>query len=92
MGLVGVAQRVGRDVARQVETQLRPQQARAPGWLGRENELDVGAAARLEFELLADGRRMRCVRARLSSVRSTCMMLAPKSLRGVLPKLAWPST
>ena len=27
---------------------------------------------------------MRCWRARLSSVRSTCMMLSPKSLRAVL--------
>ena len=55
MRFVGVAQRVGGNVAGEVETQLRSQQARGARLAGREDELDVGAAARLELELLADG-------------------------------------
>ena len=55
MRFVGIAQGVGGDVAGQVETQLRPQQARGARLARREDELDVGTAARLELELLADG-------------------------------------
>ena len=54
--LVCVAERVGRNVAGQVKAQLRTQQARGQRLAGREDELDVGAAPRLELELLADGR------------------------------------
>jgi hypothetical protein len=47
---------------------------------GHEDELDVRAAARLELELLADGRLHALLRARLSSVRSTCMMAVAEVL------------
>ena len=55
MRFVRISERVRRDVARQVITQLRPQQAGNVGLARREDELDVRAASRLELELLPDG-------------------------------------
>src|SRR6185436_14554818 len=53
--LVGVTERVGGNVAREMEPQLRAQLPRGAGLAGREDELDVGTTSRLEVELLADG-------------------------------------
>ena len=87
MRFVGIAQRVGGNVAGQVETQLRTQQPRrASGWLGAKMNWMSGRRRGSNSSFWPMVAWMRWWRARLSSVRSTCMMLSAKSLSRRAPK------